>query len=64
MNNFSVMGYKTSLVKDGVWCVQISGAVWSWKEWIRKRIILGGSLDATSFCGREFDGNTSGEMQT
>lgn len=43
---------------------QILGAVWSWKEWIKKIIILGGYLDDTSFSGREFDSKTSGEVQT
>lgn len=58
------MGYNTSQVLGGDWCVQISGAVGSWKEWIKKIVILGGKLEATNFCMREFDGNTSGEMQT
>lgn len=56
------MGYKTSLVKGEICCVQISGAMWSWKEWIRKRIILSENLNATNFHGIVFDGNTSGEI--
>lgn len=62
MNNSNVMGYKTSLVKGEICCVQISGAMWSWKEWIRKRIILSENLNATNFHGIVFDGNTSGEV--